>query len=212
MSPNTFNSVNLKTMTLFQFILSVFFSCIGKPQQEEQINISKLDAWNKEALHYCKENQFNEAYYFLLDFSIHSGKNRFFIYDFKKEEVLKSALVTHGACDIFEANPKAHEKAKFSNAVNSHCSSLGKYKIGKRDYSSWGINVKYWLHGLDTSNNKASERVVVLHSWSAVSDTEIHPVYSVLSWGCPAVSDNFMKHLDSVLQKSAKPVLLWIVD
>ena len=121
-------------------------------------------------------------------------------------------MVTHGSCDVFEANPSPYEKAKFSNKSNSHCSSIGKYKIGKRDYSSWGVNIKYWLHGLEETNNKAVERVVVLHSWSAVSDLEIHPNYSPLSWGCPAVSDNFMRHLDSLLQQSPKPVLLWIVE
>jgi len=209
---NSFIRVTFLTMTLFLLIFRGLFSCIGKPEQEELINLSKHQVWHEEALIYCKLNQFNEDYFFLLDFSMHSGKNRFFIYDFKKKEVIKSALVTHGSCDIFESNPTPYEKAKFSNKVNSHCSSIGKFKIGKRDYSSWGINVKYWLHGLETTNNKAVERVVVLHSWSAVSDTEIYPNYSALSWGCPAVSDNFMHHLDSLLQKSTKPVLLWIVE
>ena len=88
----------------------------------------------------------------------------------------------------------------------------GKYKIGKRDYSSWGINVKYWLDGLEESNKNAVERVVVLHSWSKVSDKEIFPGYSPLSWGCPAVSDAFMKKLDEKLKVTDKPVLLWIIE
>ena len=167
---------------------------------------------HREAQAFCEQNKMHEGFYFLLDFSIHSGKNRFFIYDFKQKKSIKSALVTHGTCDVLEPNPTPYEKAKFSNKNNSHCSSLGKYKIGKRDYSSWGINIKYWLHGLESSNNNAVERVVVLHSWSVVSDTEIFPNYSALSWGCPAVSDNFMRHLDTLLKKTTKPVLLWIVQ
>ena len=144
--------------------------------------------------------------------SIHSGSNRFFVYDFKQGKVTEQNIVTHGSCDQFEDNDTKYEAAKFSNRNNSHCSSKGKYKIGRRDYSSWGINIKYWLHGLEETNSNAVDRVVVLHSWSAVPNSEIYPQYSPLSWGCPAVSDNFMKKLDEKLQKVNKPVLLWIVE
>jgi hypothetical protein len=88
----------------------------------------------------------------------------------------------------------------------------GKYKIGNRDYSSWGINVKYWLHGLEATNKNAVKRVVVLHSWNAVKNKEIYPKYSPLSWGCPAVSNEFMEKIDIRLQDSQKPVLLWIIE
>lgn len=165
-----------------------------------------------EALAFCNKNSFNEEYYFLVDLSIHSGKNRFFVYDFIAEKIIDENLVTHGSCDKFEDNETKWEKVKFSNKSESHCSSKGKYKIGKRDYSSWGINVKYWLHGLEATNNNAVDRVVVLHSWSAVKNKEIYPKYSPLSWGCPAVSNEFMKVLDEKLKASNKPVLLWIIE
>ena len=167
---------------------------------------------NAEALQYCKENGFNEEYYFLVDLSVHPGKNRFFVYDFKQSKIVDKNVVTHGSCDQFEENPDKWEKAKFSNKSDSHCSMKGKYKIGKRDYSSWGIKVKYWLHGLEKSNANAVNRVVVLHSWSAVSNEEIYPQVSPLSWGCPAVSDDFMRKIDAKLKTTSKPVLLWIVD
>jgi len=167
---------------------------------------------NAEALQYCKQNGFNEDYYFLVDLSVHPGKNRFFVYDFKQGKIVDKNLVTHGSCDQFEENPDKWEKAKFSNKSDSHCSMKGKYKIGKRDYSSWGIKVKYWLHGLEKSNANAVNRVVVLHSWSAVANEEIYPQVSPLSWGCPAVSDDFMRKLDVKLKTTSKPVLLWIVD
>ncbi|MGK4569232.1 murein L,D-transpeptidase catalytic domain-containing protein [Flavobacterium sp. 3HN19-14] len=169
-------------------------------------------AKNTEALAFCKKNNFNEDYYFLIDLSIHSGKNRFFIYDFKQQKITNQNLVTHGSCDVLDDNDQKWEKAKFNNQDNSHCSAKGKYKIGKRDTSGWGIKIKYWLHGLEPTNNNAIGRVIVLHSWEAVSDKEVYPNYSPLSWGCPAVSDAFMTKLDAKLQKSEKPVLLWIVE
>jgi L,D-transpeptidase catalytic domain len=149
---------------------------------------------------------------FLVDLSIHSGKNRFFIYDFSAKKVIVENLVTHGSCDQFEENPAKWEKVKFDSRVDSHCSMKGKYKIGNRDYSSWGINVKYWLHGLESTNKSAEKRVVVLHSWNAVKNKEVYPRYAPLSWGCPAVSNEFMEKLDIRLQDSEKPVLLWIID
>ena len=167
---------------------------------------------NAEALKYCKENKFNEDYYFLLDLSLHPGKNRFYIYDFKQNKITDKNLVTHGSCDVIEDNPSKWEKARFSNTKDSHCSMKGKFKIGKRDYSSWGIHVKYWLHGLENSNKNAEKRVVVLHSWDAVSNEEIAPNVSPLSWGCPAVSNDFMKIIDAKLKATKKPVLLWIID
>lgn len=167
---------------------------------------------NEEALTYCEQNGFNESYYFLVDMSLHSGKNRFFVYDFIAGKITDKNLVTHGSCDKFEDNETKWEKAKFSNKKDSHCSSKGKYKIGKRDFSSWGIKVKYWLHGLENSNTNAVDRVVVLHSWNAVKNKEIYPKYSPLSWGCPAISNDFMKLLDEKLKITEKPVLLWIIE
>ena len=192
---------------IFLLVLISFVCCNNTSEVKK--NYSK---YNQEAFNYCKKNNFNQDYYFLVDLSIHSGKNRFFVYNFKESKISKQNLVTHGACDHFEINATKYQTAKFSNKLDSHCSMNGKYKIGKRDYSSWGINVKYWLHGLEPTNNNAVERVVVLHSWEKVANEEIYPNFSPLSWGCPAVSDSFMKILDDKLQESKKPVLLWVID
>lgn len=191
-------------------VLFLSFICCNNDSKK---NVSKnYDLKNAEALAYCKDNGFDEGYYFLIDLSLHPGKNRFFIYDFKQKKIINKNVVTHGSCDVFETNDDKWEKAKFSNKTDSHCSMKGKFKIGKRDYSSWGINVKYWLHGLEKTNKNAVERVVVLHSWDAVSNEEVYPKVSPLSWGCPAVSNDFMKVLDAKLKATKKPVLLWIVD
>ncbi|OYU80850.1 MAG: peptidase [Flavobacterium sp. BFFFF1] len=193
---------------LFTLLLS-FVCCKeynGTPAAPK--NYSKYES---EALSFCKSNGFNEDYFFLIDMSIHPGKNRFFVYDFKSNKFTYKKLVTHGSCDVVSENPEKWEKAKFNNANDSHCTAKGKYKIGKRDYSSWGIKVKYWLHGLEKTNANAEKRVIVLHSWDAVSDEEVYPKVSPLSWGCPAVSDAFMKVLDGKLKQTPKPVLLWII-
>lgn len=197
-------------MQALLLLLMGFISCM--PVNDDAVALKDYSARHTEALAYCQNKGFNQSYYFLVDLSVHSGKNRFYVYDFTQKKITDSGLVTHGSCDVADANDTKYEKAKFSNADGSHCSSSGKYKVGKRDYSSWGINVKYWLHGLEATNSNAEGRVVVLHSWDAVKGKEIYPDYSPLSWGCPAVSDNFMRKLDAKLQQTEEPVLLWIIE
>jgi hypothetical protein len=198
-------------MKHFLLLFAVCFLCCNN-SEVETLPVKDYSSFHKEAKEFCKENGYNESYYFLVDLSIHSGKNRFFIYDFISKKVLDKNLVTHGSCDQFEENPDKWKKVKFDHRIDSHCSMKGKYKIGNRDYSSWGINVKYWLHGLEATNKSAEKRVVVLHSWSAVKNKEVYPRHSPLSWGCPAVSDAFMEKLDERLKQTEKPVLLWIVE
>ncbi|OYQ31851.1 peptidase [Flavobacterium cyanobacteriorum] len=190
-------------------LLLVYICCAHADKQNP--TTANYTGRHKEALAYCREKGFCTVYYLLADLSIHSGRDRFFVYDFQKRKITDKGLVTHGSCDVFEDNPGKYENAKFDNRDGSHCSSGGKYKIGKRDYSSWGIKIKYWLEGLEPSNSNAKQRVVVLHSWEAVANEEIYPQYSPLSWGCPAVSDEFMKMLDTKLQATDKPVLLWVI-
>ncbi|MES2543727.1 MAG: murein L,D-transpeptidase catalytic domain family protein [Bacteroidota bacterium] len=191
------------------FILWLLFvGCETEPKPLPKNYLSK----HNEALAYCKQNDFNTSYYILIDMSLHSGRNRFFVYNFSSKKNEYEKLVTHGSCDVLDDNDSKWEKAKFSNVNDSHCSSKGKYKIGKRDYSSWGINVKYWLVGLEKTNDNSEKRVTVLHSWDAVKDKEIYPDYAPLSWGCPAISNDFMTVLDKKLQLSTKPVLMWIIE
>ena len=105
-----------------------------------------------------------------------------------------------------------HFDTSFSNIDGSHCSSLGKYKIGNRAWSDWGINVKYVLHGLENTNSNAQARYIVFHSWEKVSDTEIYPDGTPEGWGCPTISNKNMKIVDAMLKKSNKPVLMWIYN
>lgn len=175
------------------FLLFGLISCMASSDNDVSDKSKNYTAKHTEALAFCKKKQYCEDYYFLVDLSVHSGKKRFYVYDFKQKKITDRNLVTHGACDALENNDTKYEKAKFSNKNDSHCSSVGKYKVGKRDYSSWGINVKYWLDGLEDTNSNARDRVVVLHSWEAVANAEIYPQYTPLSWGCPAVSDALWK-------------------
>ncbi len=144
--------------------------------------------------------------------SIHSGKKRAFLYDLKNDSILASALCAHGCGTKPWGETSTKEKPVFSNVADSHCSSLGKFKTGKRGYSSWGIHVNYLLHGLESTNTNALKRQIVLHSWDDVPEKEVYPNGTPEGWGCPAVANSFMRTIDSKIKPSEKPVLLWMYN
>ena len=158
---------------------------------------------------YCDKNGYNTNYCFLVDFSIHSGKRRFFVWDFKGDSVKYASLCAHG----YGKNSTV-SKPVFSNVEGSYCSSLGKYKVGIRSYSKWGINIHYKLHGLEATNDNAFKRYIVLHSYTPLPETEVYPLHLPLgiSQGCPVISDEVMRKVDGLLKAEKKPLLLWVYD
>ncbi len=161
-----------------------------------------------EALEYCRSHSMDTTFCLLVDMGIHSGKFRLFEWNFEEGTVVKSSLCSLGSCGgDHNGIPKASD---FSNVSGSGCSSLGKYRIGKRSYSNWGINVHYKLHGLESTNNNAFRRIIVLHSWANIKNEEIYPWKASESLGCPIVSDETMRYLDTRLRVKENKVLLWI--
>jgi hypothetical protein len=132
-----------------------------------------------------------------------SGKNRLFVYDLDSMKILSKGLVAHGS----GSETGYEDSLVFSNVPNSYCTSLGKYKIGNSYIGSFGKSYK--LHGLDPTNNKAYERLVVLHRYSCVPDSEQD--YAICnSLGCAMVSENYFGELDKFISASKKPIIMEI--
>jgi hypothetical protein len=182
----------------------IFYACLYNAQPSQ-----KLKTKATEAFVYCKNNKLNTSFCFLIDLSVHSGKNRFYIYDFKTNVIKCSGLVCHGV-----GRNSTQQQAIYSNEVGSNCTSLGKYKIGKRDYSNWGIHVHYKMHGLENTNSNALQRKIVLHAYEYVSESEIFPLHLPLGWsqGCPVVANNVMTEIDELLKKTKQATLIWIFE
>lgn len=178
--------------------------------QVDSIHYHQLYMKANESKIFCQENNYNTDYCLLINLSKHSGKKRFYLWDFEKGRAIDSGMVSHGCIDNPWGQTSTKEKASCSNVENSHASSLGNYKIGERGVSEWGIKVKYTLYGLDKTNSNAYKRIIVLHSWNMVSKDEIYPDGTPEGWGCPATSDEFLKRLDTKLRTSKSPVLLKI--
>lgn len=156
------------------------------------------------AKRFVQLKNYNNNLCFLIDMSLSSGQKRFFIYDLKKDSISSSALVAHGNCFEYWL-----EGRRYSNTVGSGCTSLGKYKIGSPYTGKWGYSYK--LHGLDSTNNNAFERTVVLHGHSCIPDIEVADEICQ-SNGCPTVSPGFLLELKKIINTSSKPVLLWIYE
>ncbi len=164
----------------------------------------KLEQKVAEVKQFVRQKGYNENICFLIDMTLSSGQNRFFIYDLKKDSLQGAALVAHGNCFQYWL-----EGRKYSNVVGSGCTSLGKYRIGNHYYGKFGYSYK--LHGLDNSNKNAFERTIVLHAHSCIPETEVTDEICQ-SNGCPMVSPNFLLQLKKIINSSKKPVMLWIYE
>lgn len=164
----------------------------------------KLAAHVKEVQLFISKNpKYNDAIAFFIDMKIHSGKNRFFIYDLKKNEVIDQGLVAHGS----GSETEVQGELKFSNANNSLSTSLGKYSIGASYNGRFGK--AYKLYGLDTTNSNAFERNVVLHKYSKVPYEEQEDAICN-SLGCPMVHEKFFERIENILDISEKSIILEI--
>lgn len=201
--------------TLFLLISTPLIGCNSQPSNntvpnKSSLNIEATKVKAKKALEFCKSKNYNASFCILIDMSLHSGVKRLMIWDFERDTIANSFLVAHGCGDYPWNNDYSKESPIFSNTPESHCSSLGKYKIGERGYSQWGVNVKYVLHGLESSNSNAQSRAIVFHSWDAIPDDDVYPNGTPEGWGCPAISNNSFRIIDPLLRSSEKPVLMWI--
>lgn len=180
---------------------------IGRPSELVVLKASftkKMDSLIPLASQFVKESGYNQEFAFIADLSMHSGLERFAVVDLNSNSIVQNGLVAHGAGGKYWAR-----RAVFSNTPNSLCSSPGKYKTGIKYNGRFGK--AYKLHGLEKTNNKAFERFIVLHAYDCVPDEPLYPEHLCNSEGCPMVSYKFLDILSGYIDKSKKPVLLWIV-
>lgn len=187
--------------------IAVDSSYSSKMETKYRNAVSRLNRQASVLHKYALDNNYNAEYVFLVDMSIPSGKNRFFVYNLKKNAIEKSSLVTHGVGSNRYEND---DPLVFSNLPESQKTSEGKYKIGKPYHGKFGL--AYKLHGLDKTNDKAYARDIVLHAHKRVPDKECFPEYIIVSAGCPAVSPSFLSTLDKYIKASSKPMLLWVYN
>lgn len=147
------------------------------------------------------DHRYNTKIAFLIDMKVPSGKNRFFVYDLENNKILDQGLVAHGSGS--ETGIKG--MLKFSNEPNSNCTALGRYAIGKNYKGIFGK--AYRLTGLETTNNNALKRAIVLHYYSAVPYDE-QDYYISRSHGCPMVNEQFFKRIEKIIDSSKSDIIM----
>jgi len=207
----------------FLLLLIIFVACIGiLPRAHAQtryfaarsavydgpkkpnFNLLLEKLW--EADDYCQENGLNTEVGVFIDLGMNSGYFRCWVIGYRDGVTRHQGLVAHGSGNN---NWLPTGTRKYSNDKGSLLSSLGKYKTGSSYSGQYGL--AYKLYGLEASNSNAFSRAIVLHAHSSIPDFQSSRAL-FQSWGCPSVSPNFLKQLSSIIDRSDKPVLVWIFD
>jgi len=138
----------------------------------------------------------------LVDFSVPSRQPRLHIVDVAGGRVISSHLVAHGRGSDPENSGFAE---RFSNRMGSEASSNGSFIIGESYQGKHGRSRR--LIGLDTDNDQAEARGIVIHSAAYVCPDFVAQYGRVgRSEGCFAVSTN---EISAVLEQLGPGRLLF---
>ena len=179
-----------------------------------------LDERADEALEYCKEKGYNTDCCLLVDYGRHSGRVRFFLWDFEKEKPALKCLCAHGY-----GKGSTARRPVFSNEPGSFCSSLGHYRVGKEKTMSKPKGRKALvLYGKDKTNSNALNRGILIHPVS-LPNFPIYPllipvkVHKVLghkirpkSEGCITIPFRKYEEVSKAAKSSSKPLMLWVYE
>lgn len=120
----------------------------------------------------------NKRFLTIVDFSHHSSRRRFFLFDLASGNVSRH-LVSHGKNSDRNNDGMATD---FSNATNSNKSSLGFYQTLGTYRGGNGYSLR--LRGLESTNSNAERRAIVIHPARYVNEAKGK---AGRSWGCPAL-------------------------
>lgn len=126
----------------------------------------------------------------VVDFAKPSKEKRLWVLNLKTDKVMMHTYVANGA------NSGRYVSTRFSNAFNSHESSLGVYTTALSPfYGKHGRALK--VHGLEPGiNSNAYKRAIEIHGTSYVSPYVAKTYHRVGgSWGCFAVDHTKVEQL-----------------
>ena len=204
----------LKSSIFFIAVISFLFLITGHSTPKD------LDDRAEEALEYCKENGYSTDYCLLVDYGRHSGRVRFFLWDFEKEKPVLKSLCAHGY-----GKGSTARRPVFSNEIGSFCSSLGHYRVGKEKTMSKPKGRKALvLYGKDKTNSNTLQRGILIHPVS-LPNFPIYPlmipvkVHKVLghkirpkSEGCITIPFRKYTKVVETAKSSNKPLMLWVYE
>lgn len=195
-----------KAVYILLFILIAFavYKVIWREEKIKTETTTRIDSQIKKIRKLVKNNpKYNKEIVFLIDMKIPSGKNRFFVYDLKKNKIIDKGIVAHGS----GSETGIQGKLKFSNVPNSYSTSLGNYSVGNYYYGKFGK--AYKLYGLDATNSNAFDRDIVFHYYYNVPYNE-KDGYICNSLGCPMVNKQYFERIAKIIDASKSNILMSI--
>lgn len=137
----------------------------------------------------------NDSIISIVDFSLPSTQKRLFVIDLENFKLLFNTYVAHGH------NSGKEYANHFSNAPDSHMSSLGFYVTQDTYYGEHGLSLR--LEGEEKGiNDNAESRAIVVHPADYVSEKTVASLgFLGRSFGCPALP-----------KKMAMPIIKTIKD
>ncbi len=123
----------------------------------------------------------------VIDYSLPSSKQRMWIFDVRREQLLYNTYVAHGQ------NSGMTTPNHFSNQPSSKATSLGTYVTRDTYMGSKGISLN--LQGLEKgfNDNAYSRRVVIHGAWYVEPDFIRKAGRAGRSWGCPSIAKTLAK-------------------
>jgi hypothetical protein len=153
------------------------------PDLKPEVLKLALNAYNKASTNGAVKKQLLTV----IDYSLPSSKQRMWIFDLKKDELLYKLNVAHGR------NSGMSTPNHFSNRNSSKQSSLGTFVTKETYIGSKGYSLN--LQGLEKGfNDHAYSRRVVIHgAWYVEPDFIKRAGRAGRSWGCPSIAKSLAK-------------------
>lgn len=165
--------------------------------KDKNESMPKLGAFQNAMKGYYKledEGKVKNKLLTIIDFDLSSKLKRFWVLDMENQDVLFNTYTSHG-------KNSGWEFAKtFSNAVNSHKSSLGFYVTGETYYGKNGLSL--FIDGMEKKfNSNARKRYVVIHGSDYVTERFVDSRGRAgRSYGCPAVPRKISREIINTIK------------
>ena len=152
-------------------------------------------------------------YMMLVDYSIPSNKDRFFVWDTKADGIVYATWCAHGC-----GGGSTDDKPVFSNKPGSRCSSLGLYTVDRGTGVSprWGYTY-HAVNGLESTNSNARSRQIVMHYWGSVTNDWQNKIPVPMhcdgrSEGCFTLPEPAFWKIDQYIKSEPKRILLYAIN
>lgn len=209
----------MKTRILFLLCIVLLAACAtnnGTPKGNEESD--RLDDKYRSMVHRVLDanaSRYNAStrYMMLVDYSIPSNKDRFFVWDTEADGIVYGCWCAHGC-----GGGSTAEKPVFSNRPGSNCSSLGLYIVEKGTGVSPRWDYTYHaVDGLEATNSNARRREIVIHYWCSVTSDWQNKISEPMrcdyrSAGCFTLPEPSFWKIDKYIQSERKRILLYAIN